>query len=289
MRIVFAGTAAFAAPTLSRLVEAGQEIPLVVTQPDRPAGRGLRLLESPIKRQAMAAGLSIFQPERIRESEAISRITQLSPDVLVVVAYGQIVPQLLLDAPELGAINLHASLLPRHRGPAPVAWAILAGDRETGVTVMRMDAGVDTGSILAQGRVPIGPEETAPLLEQKLSEIGARLLVRTLEQLEGGEVNPVPQPSEGATHARRLQSEDGKLSPDMPAIEIDRRVRALTPAPGCWITLRGREVKILRGHLDGNEADGIPLKTRDGTYVVDEVQPPGGRPMAAAAWARGLR
>ena len=288
MRIVFAGTAAFAAPTLSRLVEAGHEIPLVVTQPDRPAGRGLKLLESRIKRQAREAGLPIYQPERIREPEPVRRITELSPDALVVVAYGQIVPRSLLDAPRFGALNLHASLLPRHRGPAPIAWAILAGDLETGVTVMQMDAGVDTGPILAQERVPIGPEETTPVLEGKLSEIGARLLVRTLEQLERGEVKPVPQPSEEATHARRLQSEDGNLSPDMPAIEIDRRVRALTPAPGCWITLLGREVKVVRGHL-GNEADGIPLKTQDGTYVVDEVQPPGGRPMAAAAWARGLR
>ena len=289
MRIVFAGTAAFAAPTLSRLVEAGHEIPLVVTQPDRPAGRGLKLLESLVKRQAREAGLAIFQPERIREPEAVRRITGLSPDALVVVAYGQIVPPVLLDAPRLGALNLHASLLPRHRGPAPIAWAILAGDRETGVTVMQMDAGVDTGPILAQERVPIGPQETTPLLEDKLSQIGARLLVRTLEQLERAEVKPVPQSSEGATHARRLQSEDGKLSSDMPVIEIDRRVRALTPAPGCWITLRGREVKVLRGHLDGNEEHGIPLKTKDGIYVIDEVQPPGGRPMAADAWARGLR
>ncbi len=289
MRIVFAGTAAFAAPALGQLVEAGHEIRLVVTQPDRPAGRGLKLLESLIKRQAKEAGLPIFQPERIREPEAIRRITELAPDAMVVVAYGQIIPRSLLDAPKLGAINLHASLLPRHRGPAPIAWAILAGDRETGVTVMQMDAGVDTGPILAQERVPIGPEETAPQLEDRLSQIGARLLVRTLEQLEKGEVKPVPQPDEGATHARRLQSEDGKLSPDMPAIEIDRRVRALTPAPGCWITLRGREVKVVGGHLDGNEAEGIPLETKDGTFVIDEVQPPGGRRMAAAAWARGLR
>jgi methionyl-tRNA formyltransferase len=247
------------------------------------------LLESPIKRQAMEAGLPIFQPERIREPEAVRRITELSPDVFVVVAYGQIVPQALLAGPRLGAINLHASLLPRHRGPAPIAWAILSGDRETGVTVMRMDAGVDTGPMLAQERVPIGWDETAPMLEEKLSQVGARLLVRTLEQLERGQVTPVPQPQEGVTHARRLQSEDGKLSPEMPATEIDRRVRALTPAPGCWITLRGREVKVLRGHLDGDQAQGIPLTTKDGTYVIDEVQPAGGRPMSAAAWERGLR
>ncbi len=262
---------------------------MVVTQPDRPAGRGLRLLESSIKLQANEAGLTIFQPERMREPEALRRITELSADALVVVAYGQIVPPSLLDAPRFGAINLHASLLPRHRGPAPIAWAILAGDRETGVTVMQMDAGVDTGPILAQERVPIGPDDTVKQLEGTLSEIGARLMVRTLERLGRGEVQPVAQPSEGATHARRLASEDGKLSLDMLAIEIDRRVRALTPAPGCWISLHGREVKVLSGHVDGNEAEGIPLKTREGTYVIDEVQPPGGRRMTAAAWARGLR
>ena len=289
MRIVFAGTAAFAAPTLRHLVEAGHEIPLVVTQPDRPAGRGLKLLESPIKRQAMEAGLPIFQPERIREPEAVRRITELSPDALVVVAYGQIVPQSLLDAPRLGAINLHASLLPRHRGPAPIAWAILSGDSETGVTVIQMDAGVDTGPMLAQERVPIRWDETAPMLEEKLSEIGARVLLRTLEQLERGEVTPVPQPNEGATHAPRLKSEDGRLSNEMSATEIDRRVRALTPAPGCWINLRGREVKVLRGHIDGDQAHGISLATKDASYVIDEVQPPGGRPMAAEAWERGLR
>jgi methionyl-tRNA formyltransferase len=261
----------------------------VVTQPDRPGGRGLKLLESPIKRQASAAGLPIFQPERIRDPEAVRRINELSPDALVVVAYGQIVPRSLLDAPRFGAINLHASLLPRHRGPAPIAWAILSGDSETGVTVIQMDAGVDTGPMLVQERVPIRWDETASTLEERLSEIGARVLLRTLEQLERGEVTPVPQPNEGATHAPRLQSEDGRLSNEMSATEIDRRVRALTPAPGCWVNLRGREVKVLRGHIDGDQAHGISFATRDANYVIDEIQPPGGRPMAAEAWERGLR
>lgn len=289
MRVVFAGTASFAGASLRHLVQAGHEIPLVITQPDRPAGRGLRLLESSIKQAATELGLPIFQPERIRDEAAVARIREAMPDALIVVAYGQILPPVLLEIGSFGAINVHASLLPRHRGPAPIAWAILNGDEETGVTIMKMDAGVDTGPILAQQRVHITPQETAPRLELTLSEVGARLLHATLTGLVQGTVTPRPQPAEGATHARRLTSADGKLSLEMTAIEIDRRVRALTPSPGCWITLRDRELKVLSGHLDGAVGEGFPLNTRDGTYVIDELQPPGGRPMSGAAWARGLR
>jgi methionyl-tRNA formyltransferase len=288
LRIVFAGTAPFAGPTLNQLREAGHDVALVVTQPDRLGGRGMRPLQSPIKRQAMEMQLPVFQPERIRTDEAQARIREVGADIMVVVAYGQILPASLIEAPRLGTLNVHASLLPRHRGPAPVEWAILSGDSETGVTIMQMDAGVDTGPILAQERVPIAPDEIAPRLEGRLANVGGRVLVQTLDGLVDGRVHPNPQPAVGATHAPRLRSEDGKLDPTtMTAEDIDRKVRALVGRVGTWMTLKGVEVKVLRGHRDGGVGGGLPIQTMSGAFVVDEVQPPGGRPMSAAAWARG--
>ncbi len=280
----------FAGPSLSQLREAGHDVALVVTQPDRLGGRGMRPLQSAIKLQAMEMQLPVFQPERIRTDEAQARIRQVGADVMVVVAYGQILPTSLIEAPRLGTLNVHASLLPRHRGPAPVEWAILSGDSETGVTIMQMDAGVDTGPILAQERVPIAPDEIAPRLDGRLANVGGRLLVRTLYHLVGGRVQPIPQAAVGATHAPRLRSEDGKLDPTtMTAEEIDRKVRALVGRVGTWMTLKGVEVKVFRGHRDGGVGEGLPIQTMSGVYVVDEVRPPGGRLMSAAAWARGRR
>ena len=291
MRIVFAGTAAFAQPTLKHLRQAGHDLALIVTQPDRVGGRGLRPLPSAVKRLADELGLEVYQPERIRDEPAQVRIRQLGADVMVVVAYGQILPASLLSVPRLGTLNVHASLLPRHRGPAPIEWAILSGDRETGVTIMQMDAGVDTGPILAQARTPIAPDETTGRLEARLAELGGQVMIRSLEDLAQGRINPVPQPAEGATHAPRLRSEDAKLNPaTMSAEEIDRRVRALSQRLGTWLTLPAGEVKVLSGHPDaGGVTDGIVVPTTDGSYVVDQVQPAGGRPMTAAAWLRGRR
>jgi methionyl-tRNA formyltransferase len=290
LRIVFAGTAPFAGPTLNQLREAGHHIALVITQPDRLGGRGMRPLQSPIKLQATEMQLPVFQPERIRTDEAQARIREVGADVMVVVAYGQILPASLIEAPRLGTLNVHASLLPRHRGPAPVEWAILSGDSQTGVTIMQMDAGVDTGPILAQEPVPIAPDEIAPRLEGRLANVGGRLLVRTLDDLVDGRVEPIPQPAVGATHAPRLRSEDGKLDPTtMTAEEIDRKVRALVGRVGTWMTLKGVEVKVFRGHPNGGVGEGLPIETVSGVYVVDEVQPAGGRLMSAAAWARGRR
>ncbi|TMD40485.1 MAG: methionyl-tRNA formyltransferase [Chloroflexi bacterium] len=290
MRIVFAGTAGFAIPSLEQLAVAGHDIVLVVTQPDRLAGRGLKPLPSPVKKRALEIGLNLDQPDRIRDEAAQARILDLDPDALVVVAYGQILPATLISRPRLGTMNVHASLLPRHRGPAPIEWAILSGDSETGVTIMQMDAGVDTGPILRQETVSIGATETATQLEQRLAEVGGRLLVRTIEEFQRGTVTPRPQAAEGASHARRLRSEDGKLSPDMSAAEIDRRVRALADRVGVWLAHPAGNVKIVRGRLaTGEVANGMPIVTPDGVYVVDEVQPPGGRVMSAAAWVRGRR
>lgn len=263
---------------------------MVVTQPDRLGGRGMKFLQSAVKVRATALGLPIFQPERIRNEDAQAQIRDLDADVMVVVAYGQILPTSLIDVPRLGTLNVHASLLPRHRGPAPIEWAILSGDRETGVTIMQMDAGIDTGPILTQERVPIAVDETAPHLESRLAEIGGRLLVSTLDELAAGRIRATPQPASGATHAPRLRSEDGKLDPaTMSAEEIDRKVRALGERVGTWITLKGTELKVFRGHPDGEGGEGVPVPTARGVYVVDEVQPAGGRRMPAAAWARGRR
>jgi len=251
----------------------------------------MRPLASPVKRLAQELGLEVYQPERIRDEPAQARIRQLGADVMVVVAYGQILPASLISIPRLGTFNVHASLLPRHRGPAPIEWAILSGDRETGVTIMQMDAGVDTGPILAQARTPLVPKESTGPLEGRLAEMGGELMVSTLDGLAQGRIKPVPQPAESATHAPRLRSEDGKLNPaTMSAQEIDRRVRALSQRLGTWLTLPAGEVKVLSGHPAGEEeTDGIVVPTTDGSYVVDEVQPAGGRPMSAAAWLRGRR
>lgn len=290
MRLVFAGTGAFAVPTLRLLNLKGHELVEVVTQPDRPAGRGLRLRASPVKEAALELGLEIFQPARVRDPAAIERIRAARPEALVVAAYGQILPAALLALPPLGAINVHASLLPRHRGPAPIQWTILLGDDRAGVTIMEMDAGVDTGLILSQESIPVPEGETARRLELRLAALGSGLLLSTLAQLAEGSLEPVPQPAEGATHARRLLAADGDLDQGLSALEIDRRVRALNPEPGCWITLGKARVKVIEGFLESAPGSkGHPIPTPEGTYFVRTVQPAGGRPMPVQDYLRGRR
>lgn len=291
MVIVFIGTSAFAVPTLQALATAGHEIPLVVTQPDRPAGRGLQLREPPVKLAAAELGLMVAQPARIRHPDATSRIRAVAPDAIVLAAYGQILPREVLGIPRLAPINLHASLLPRHRGPAPIAWAILEGDAVTGVSVMRMEEGLDTGPVYAQRQVPVAADETLLSLEQRLADTGAQLMVETLPRIEAG-LEPAPQPEMGVTHARRLTADDGRLDlTTLGAAEIDRRVRALTPEPGVWIDVAGRSVKLLRGHVQGTgaAAPGLEMNTTSGRYIVELVQPPGKQPMPVDAFLRGVR
>ena len=267
LKIVFAGTAEFAVPSLRALVAGGHEIQLVITQPDRPANRGLKLSAPPVKVAALELGLEAYQPARIRDAQAVERIRRLQPDLVVVVAYGQIIPASVLSIPKLGAVNVHGSLLPRHRGAAPVAHAILAGDAETGVTIMRMDEQLDHGPILATRATPIGAHEDAVELTSRLAEIGAQLLVETIERI--GEIRQVEQEHARATMARRLSREDGELEWEIGASEIDRRVRALQPWPGVTLPTRKGRVKVLSGHLDGDR------------YVPDLVQLPGKRPAPA--------
>jgi methionyl-tRNA formyltransferase len=254
-------------PSLKALVGAGHELQLVITQPDRPARRGMKLTAPPVKLAAETLGLEVYQPERIRDPEAVERLRRMQPDLLVVVAYGQIIPGSVLAIPRLVAINVHASLLPRHRGAAPVAHAILAGDSETGVTIMRMDELLDHGPILATRPTAIAAGEDAVALTSRLAQMGAQLLVDTLARID--EIKEVEQEHAQATVARRLSREDGEIGWDMAAPEIDRRVRALQPWPGVTLpTERGR-VKVLSGHVEGDR------------YVPDLVQLPGKRPAPA--------
>ncbi len=254
-------------PSLKALVDAGHDVQLVITQPDRPARRGMKLTPPPAKVAAQQLGLEVYQPERIRDPEAVERLRRLEPDLLVVVAYGQIIPPSVLEIPKHGAINLHASLLPRHRGAAPVAGAILAGDTETGVTIMRMDEQLDHGPILAKRATAIAAGEDAAALTSRLAEMGAQLLVETLARID--EIKAVEQDHALATVARRLSREDGQLEWSIGASEIDRRVRALQPWPGVTLPTKKGRVKVLSGHVEGDR------------YVPDLVQLPGKKPAPA--------
>ncbi|HEX6492345.1 MAG TPA: methionyl-tRNA formyltransferase [Candidatus Dormibacteraeota bacterium] len=302
LRIAFLGTAGFAVPSLSACLDAGHDVAAVVTQPDRPGDRG-RPAPRPVGDLARERGLRLLQPARIREPAATAEVLDLGIDALVVAAYGQILPAALLDGPRLGGVNVHASLLPRWRGASPVAAAILAGDAETGVSIMRMDVGLDTGPVYAMRATPIGAGETAPQLTDRLALLGADLLVEVLAALERGGLDPQPQDGDAATLAPRLRREDGRVDwSEMGAREVDRRVRALDPWPGVVAPLAGAEVRVLAGKVlsEGDDAGppGTVLRTdrhlaevatRDGVYAVHRVQPPGRRPMDAAAYLRGRR
>jgi len=254
-------------PSLKALHGAGHDIRLVVTQPDRP-GHRMNITPPPVKVAAIELGLELYQPERIREPEAVERVRAVAAELIVVVAYGQIIPRSMLSIPPRGVVNVHASLLPRHRGASPVAHTILAGDRETGVTIMKMDEQLDHGPILAARKVAIEPQEDAPQLTRRLAGVGAVLLVETLARLD--EVRAVEQDHSQATIAPRLRREDGQLDWGVGAEEIDRRVRALQPWPGVTLpTARGR-VKVLSGHVEGDR------------YVLEVVQVPGRKPAPAA-------
>ena len=245
-RLVFMGTPELARVVLAALVSDGSwEIPLVVVQPDKPVGRGLQVQAPPVKREALERGIPVLQPAKARDPGFIASIAEVAPDVIVVAAYGQILPPSLLAIPRFGCLNVHTSLLPRWRGAAPIQWALLEGDAETGVTLMRMDAGLDTGDIVAAESTMIQPRETGQTLHDRLADIGARLVCRMLPEWirsfrqpeEGGRPRSQPQPTDGVTYARRLSKEDGRLDWSKPAEELDRRIRALNPWPGAFTTV----------------------------------------------------
>ncbi|HIE38512.1 MAG TPA: methionyl-tRNA formyltransferase [Anaerolineales bacterium] len=297
-RIVFMGSPDFAVPSLKALARAHRVVG-VVTQPDRPAGRGSLLRPPSVKVVAQALGLPLYQPRSLRDPEAQDHLTAWGPEVIVVAAFGQILPPAVLDLPPHGCVNLHASLLPRWRGAAPIAAAILAGDEITGVTVMRMDAGVDTGPILARREEPIRPDDTTDTLSERLARLAADLIVETLPPYLAGALLPQPQPEEGVTHCRMLKKEDGWLDWTRPAVELDRRVRAMTPWPGAFTTWWGQRLKVLRAiplpDWRGSESPGTVIPLGDGAAVVTgegalrllEVQRAGKKALPIAAFLHG--
>jgi methionyl-tRNA formyltransferase len=281
-------------PSLRALVAAQHDVVLVVTQPDRP-GHRLRLTPPPVKVAAAELRLRVAQPERIRSDEAVADIRDAAPELMVVVAYGQIIPAAVLGIPKRGVLNVHASVLPRHRGAAPIAHAILAGDRTTGVTIMQMDEQLDHGPVLAVRETEIGKGENAAALAERLSRLGADLLVETIAKLDS--IRPEPQEHARATLAPRLSRDDGRLAWTLAAEEIDRRVRALQPWPGVTVPFGSSTVKVLRGRMVAGEGepgavleagpDGVVVATASGAYRLEEVQVPGKRPMPARVLVAG--
>jgi len=295
MHLIFLGTPAFAVPTLDLLVAHGHSVVLVVTQPDRPSGRGQQLAASPVKEAALRLGLSVYQPERIRRSEAVAALAAPKPDVMVVVGYGQIIPQSVIDIPPHGIINVHASLLPGYRGAAPVQWAIANGETRTGVTTMRIDAGLDTGDMLLQTETEIGPDETAVELGARLAGMGAALLVETLARIET--IVPERQDSAQATYAPLLKKEDGLIDWSRPAQAIHNRVRGFQPWPGAYTRFRGQQLHVWKSRLTAG-VPGPPGRLAldppraacgEGALELVEVQLEGRKRMPAEAFANGQR
>lgn len=297
MRVVFAGTPAFAGRALAELLDAGHEIPLVITQPDRPAGRGLSTAESPVKRLAAARGLTIYQPPGLRDSTCVETIGASRPDVLVVAAYGLILPAAILQLARLGALNIHASLLPRWRGAAPIQRALLAGDSETGVSIMRMEEGLDTGPVLARRAIPIEERDTAGTLHDKLASIGAVMIVEALRELGAGRAQFIPQSSEGVSYARKIGKHEAVLDWRRTCAELDRAVRAFNPAPGAATTLGGVALKVWSarpgkgggtpGEVLRADAGGLLVACGEGALELIELQRAGGRRLSAADFLRG--
>ena len=292
MRLVFMGTPEFSVPALEALVEAGHEVAAVYCQPPRPAGRGKKERPSPVQARARALGLEVRHPESLRGAAEQAGFAALEAEVAVVVAYGLILPKEILQAPARGCLNIHASLLPRWRGAAPIHRAVMAGDAETGVCIMQMDEGLDTGPVLLCEATPIGPEETAGDLHDRLSEIGARLILGALERLD--ELEPVPQPQEGVTYAAKIDKAEARIDWSRPAVEVDRKIRGLSPFPGAWCEVAGERVKLLRSRLaegrgePGQVLGGFTVACGEGAVEVLEAQRPGRRAMGADELLRGL-
>jgi methionyl-tRNA formyltransferase len=302
MRVAFAGTPEFAAVALRRLIDAGFEIVLVLTQPDRPAGRGMKLQASAVKQVAQARALPITQPRglkldgRFPEDAAAARaaLEAAQPDVLVVAAYGLILPRWLLILPRLGCVNIHASLLPRWRGAAPIQRAIEAGDAETGITIMQMDEGLDTGDMLLAEALPIAPDDTSAKLHDKLAELGAHLIVRVLKAAVCGGLAPRRQPDTGVTYAAKIEKAQGAIDWRDSARTIERRLRAFDPQPGCHFEFEGASLKLWRAKVSASfdaapgsiefTANRIVVACGDGALELLEVQRPGGRRQPVAAW-----
>jgi len=309
MKVIFAGTPEFAALALQSLHAAGFEIPLVLTQPDRPAGRGMQLQASAVKQFALANGMPVAQPESLRlngkfpdvATNAVQLLRDTQHDVMVVVAYGLILPRAVLNIPKLGCVNIHASLLPRWRGAAPIQRAIEAGDAETGVTIMQMDEGLDTGSMLAKEALPIEADDTAATLHDRLAHMGSRMIVSVLRQMEQGLLRATPQPEVGANYAAKIMKDEAALDFSLPAAVAARRINAFNPFPGASSNFNGVPVKFWRAEavevptagkpgevLAANAQDGVLVACGDGVLRVTELQKPGGKRLPAREFIKGF-
>jgi methionyl-tRNA formyltransferase len=296
VKVGFGGTPEFARCALQAIIAAGFEVPLVLTQPDRPAGRGQKLQPSPVKQLALEHGIAVHQPERLRDPATHAPLLAAAPDVLVIAAYGLILPQAVLDIPRRGCLNIHASLLPRWRGAAPIQRAIEAGDRETGVTIMRMEAGLDTGPMLLAEALPIAADDTAATLHDKLAAQGARLIVQALRDIE--RLTPVPQPAAGVTYADKIDKSEAQLDFRRPAEELARRLRAFDPFPGAVAMLDGAAIKLWRATAESGsgvpgtvlaaDGKGIVIACGEGVLRVTELQKSGGRRLPAADFLHGF-
>jgi methionyl-tRNA formyltransferase len=298
MRLIFAGTPEFAARALAALVRTGHDIALVLTQPDRPSGRGLRFAPSAVKALAQERGLALYQPASLKVEEALTRLRALRADAMVVAAYGLILPEPVLAIPRLGAINIHASLLPRWRGAAPIQRAILAGDARTGISIMQMDQGLDTGPVLAAESMPIAADDTSASLHDKLTELGARLIVSVLAQLERGPLSPQPQPAAGTSYAAKITKAEAEIDWSEAAPVIERKVRAFNPLPGASTIIKGTGLKIWRaclstavgtpGTILQASANGIVVACGTKSLCVLELQRAGGKRLPAAQFLAGF-
>jgi methionyl-tRNA formyltransferase len=296
MRVLFIGTGEIGVPVLRWLIESPEhELIGVVTQPDKPVGREQRIEAPPVKVALADNAVPILQPKRIKSEETVAEIRALAPDVIVVMAYGQILPRAVLEIPRIACLNLHASLLPRHRGAAPIQAAIVTGDRETGITAMYMDEGLDTGDVMLETRLEIAPDETGGSLHDRLAEIAPGALQDALEKLEAGTAPRIPQDSSGATYAPKLEREHGRIDWSEPAAMIERKIRAFNPWPGAFAILRGeagteRKLKVYRASVvDSCSADpaNLVIPVRDGAVKLEEVQLEGKRRMSATEFLRG--
>jgi methionyl-tRNA formyltransferase len=300
-RILFMGTPAFAVPALECLVRGGYPVIGVVTQPDRPQGRGRTMASSPVKVRAEGLGLTVLQPEKVRTPDFLETFRKLAPDLVIVAAFGQILPGEIISGPREGCINIHPSLLPKYRGAAPINWALIRGEEKTGVTIMRMDEGVDSGDILLQEETPIGEEETFGTLHDRLANMGAGLLLKAIAQVEAGTLRPRPQDHRLVTQAPRLGSEDGRVRWDADARAIVARIRGLSPTPSAHTLLGGKKLKIFMamaetaavpeapGTVVGETAAGLRVAAGNGYVLLRELQLEGKKRLAAHVFLRGVR
>ena len=299
MRVIFMGTPDFAVETLEEIIKAGHEVALVVSQPDRAVGRSKALKYTPVKACALEHGIEVYQPEKVRDPACVEYLQKYQPDIIIVEAFGQIIPKAILDIPKFGCVNVHASLLPKYRGAAPIQWAVIRGDRVTGVTTMRMDEGLDTGDMIMKEEVVIREDETGGSLFERLSEVGAKLCVKTMAAIEDGTAEYTPQDPSKATHTAKIQKELGSIDWSMDAAEIECLIRGLDPWPSAYTRLDGKTIKIWKakvipenmsgepGRIVAVERDRILVQTGNGVLALLEVQLEGKKRMTVEAFLNG--